>query len=197
MRDGKRDITPLSDPPSHLTSMVRSSDASASSTNSSSSSGGRRGKHGHDGKGSGFLGFAQQFLPPNIAGRSNPTSPLSPTNGSHEASPLLSTGNHREHLTHCEADPKTRGVVWGVLTTVFVVTLLVLVNFPDWVGECFYPWLGLPKDPMMAALVILDRAPVIVCCLPILVCLHHPNALFSFSRTVILVCCGGVLCVLR
>jgi len=83
-----------------------------------------------------------------------------------EASSLL-TGRRPQNdgqarATHCEADPTTRGIVWGALTVLFVTGLVLLVGFQHLLEDRFYPLFGLlPKDPMLAALAILDKAPVI------------------------------------
>ncbi|KAG7449584.1 uncharacterized protein BT62DRAFT_593859 [Guyanagaster necrorhizus] len=64
--------------------------------------------------------------------------------------------------TPCEANPRTRGAVWSALTTLMVAALVVLFFFQDSLPDGIAPWLGaLPKDPMLAALKILERAPVI------------------------------------
>ncbi len=65
--------------------------------------------------------------------------------------------------TPCEADPRTRGAVWSALTALMVAALVVLLFFQDSLPDRFAPWLGtLPKDPLLAALKILETAPVIV-----------------------------------
>ncbi|KAK0454706.1 membrane dipeptidase-domain-containing protein [Armillaria borealis] len=64
--------------------------------------------------------------------------------------------------TPCEADPRTRGAVWSALTALMVAALVVLLFFQDSLPDGFAPWLGtLPKDPLLAALKILETAPVI------------------------------------
>jgi membrane dipeptidase len=58
---------------------------------------------------------------------------------------------------------KMRAAVWAALTTLFTVALVVLLFFPQIVPDALAPVIGrLPKDPMRAALRILDNAPVIV-----------------------------------
>lgn len=83
-----------------------------------------------------------------------------------EHSPLLANDGNQEHTdvqTTLKSDPKVRAVVWGSLTVLFVVAIILLVGFEDLFGDAFAPWLGkLPKDPHLAALAILDKAPVIV-----------------------------------
>ncbi|TFK74545.1 hypothetical protein BDN72DRAFT_833025 [Pluteus cervinus] len=88
--------------------------------------------------------------------------------GLNESSPLLQSPNgngddgEQGKLDPDEANPRTRAVVWGILTLVFVSGLVVMLCFEDTVAELFQPWLGiLPRDPKAAALMILDRAPVI------------------------------------
>jgi membrane dipeptidase len=54
-----------------------------------------------------------------------------------------------------------RTSVWGVLTVLFVLGLVLVFCFEDRFAE--WPWSGvLPKDPMLAAKRIMDIAPVIV-----------------------------------
>ncbi|TFK25566.1 dipeptidase [Coprinopsis marcescibilis] len=117
-----------------------------------------------------ILGLVQNILPSHS---SNPEAPKvqsthsTISNGSrNESSPLLPTansnGNNQDHeQTACEANPRVRSIVWGTLMALFAIVLtliLVLEDFHDSVG----PWFGaIPKDPVLAALVILDHAPVI------------------------------------
>ena len=86
------------------------------------------------------------------------------TNHLSETAPLLPTDcPDADELTPCESNPKVRGIVWGALTSLLVVALVLLVGFQGIFGYSFAEWLGvLPKDPMLAALAILDKAPVIV-----------------------------------
>lgn len=81
-----------------------------------------------------------------------------------EHAPLLANGRQdADELTPCESNPKVRGMVWGALTLLSVVALVLLVGFKGLFGDSFAEWLGvLPKDPMLAAFAILDKAPVIV-----------------------------------
>lgn len=84
------------------------------------------------------------------------------TNHLSETSPLLDRQDTDE-LAPCKSNPKVRGIVWGALTLLFLVVLVLLVGFQGIFGDPFAEWLGvLPKDPMLAALAILDKAPVIV-----------------------------------
>ena len=87
-----------------------------------------------------------------------------PTNHLSETAPLLATdGQDVDELIPCEPNPKVRRIVRGALTLLFIAALVLLVGFQEIFGDPFAEWLGvLPKDPMLAALVILDRAPVIV-----------------------------------
>lgn len=58
---------------------------------------------------------------------------------------------------------RTRGIVWGILTFIFLLGLVFVLFFSDRFADTLYPWVGqLPKDPQLAALRILDNAPVIV-----------------------------------
>lgn len=81
-----------------------------------------------------------------------------------ETAPLLPTDRQdADEFTPCESNPKVRGVVWGALTSLLLVALVLLVGFQGIFGDSFAGWLGvLPKDSMLAALAILDKAPVIV-----------------------------------
>lgn len=86
------------------------------------------------------------------------------TNRLSETAPLLPNDlPDVDELTPCESNPKVRGVVWGSLTSLLLVALVLLVGFQGIFGDSFAEWLGvLPKDPVLAALAILDKAPVIV-----------------------------------
>ena len=93
------------------------------------------------------------------------------TNSS-ESSPLIQASNYgsSDAASDVVAEPANVGgvrlarkIVWGILTLVFVGTLPALLFFQDLLVDSFWPWLGLlPRDPALATLVILDRAPVIV-----------------------------------
>ncbi|KAF8813712.1 hypothetical protein BYT27DRAFT_7220083 [Phlegmacium glaucopus] len=85
-----------------------------------------------------------------------------PTNLS-ETAPLLSADRRDpDELTPCEANPKVRSIVWGVLSLLVLIALVLLLGFPGIFGDAIAERLGgLPKDPMRAALAILDKAPVI------------------------------------
>ncbi|KAJ7128954.1 membrane dipeptidase-domain-containing protein [Mycena crocata] len=57
---------------------------------------------------------------------------------------------------------RTRATVWAALTTLFAAALIVLLCAPQLLPDAWAPLLGsLPRDPMRAALRILDNAPVI------------------------------------
>ncbi|KAJ6495642.1 renal dipeptidase family, partial [Mycena vitilis] len=59
---------------------------------------------------------------------------------------------------------RTRATVWAVLTVWFAASLVVLLFFPDALPDAVAPLVGgcrLGKDPMRAALRLLDNAPVI------------------------------------
>lgn len=100
---------------------------------------------------------------------------MSSTNSS-DSSPLIQGSNRRssredsegifptEHTTYPnKPDVKTRGVVWGTLSFIFIAALVILLFFQDLLRDSFYPWIGLlPGDETLAALAILDNAPVIV-----------------------------------
>jgi membrane dipeptidase len=86
------------------------------------------------------------------------------TNHLSETAPLLATDlQDTDELTPSQSNPKVRGIVWGALTSLFLVAVVLLVGFQGIFGDSFAEWLGvLPKDPILAALAILDKAPVIV-----------------------------------
>ncbi|KAJ7124986.1 membrane dipeptidase-domain-containing protein [Mycena epipterygia] len=70
-----------------------------------------------------------------------------------------------------------------MLTTVFAVGLVFLVGVPQLLPDAFAPLLGrLPKDPMRAALLILDNSPVIVH-LPILLRFGFANNVSAVDLT--------------
>jgi len=85
-----------------------------------------------------------------------------------ETSPLLNNGHRQDAEVHRPRDaqtsnPKARIVVWGTLTLVFLIMLVILLAFQDILGDGIKSILGImPKDPMRAAFVILDKAPIIV-----------------------------------
>jgi membrane dipeptidase len=77
-----------------------------------------------------------------------------------EHAPLLSAGHDDSPRS---SNPKVRAIIGGLLTLLFVVALVLLVGFEKVFGDTLGPYLGtLPSDPYLAALAILDKAPVIV-----------------------------------
>jgi membrane dipeptidase len=83
-----------------------------------------------------------------------------------ERDPLLPTSNNDaangHGLSEDGKETKARRVVWGLLTLLFIAAGVLLVGFAETLGDAWAPWVGkLPKDPMAAALTILDKAPVI------------------------------------
>ncbi|KAF5325762.1 hypothetical protein D9611_000071 [Ephemerocybe angulata] len=116
-----------------------------------------------------LLGAVQSILPVS-------NTPDHNTMPSTETSPLLN-GNGAQGPSN-EANAKKRGIVWGALTALFAGALILILGFPDTFANVFGPWLGLiPSDPALAALAILDRAPVIDghIDLPILVRFEYRN----------------------
>ena len=83
-----------------------------------------------------------------------------------ERTPLLPTGVAGRDGSPKTAGPsnlKVRATIWGLLTLLFVAALVLLVKFEKVFGDALGPYLGtLPSDPYLAALAILDKAPVIV-----------------------------------
>ncbi|KAG5638792.1 hypothetical protein H0H81_010021 [Sphagnurus paluster] len=56
----------------------------------------------------------------------------------------------------------TRIIIWGTLTLVFAVGLILLLGFKHVLSDKFHSLFGgLSKDPMTAALTVLDKAPII------------------------------------
>ncbi|KAG5646836.1 hypothetical protein DXG03_002213 [Asterophora parasitica] len=73
------------------------------------------------------------------------------------------SGHGQSKATQFESNPRTRGIIWGTLTVVFVAGLFLLLGFQHLLEDKLYPLFGgLPKDPLLAALAIMDKAPVIV-----------------------------------
>ncbi|KAK7472978.1 hypothetical protein VKT23_001082 [Stygiomarasmius scandens] len=125
-----------------------------------------------------FLGFAQTLWIglSSIFQTMSSESPV--TNEATERTSLVSR-LHRPHQhhhsssssssslkAHTNAHPnlRTRSVVWGILTIITVAALVVLLFFNDSLPDMvkLSPLIGgKPKDPTLAALGILDRAPVI------------------------------------
>jgi hypothetical protein len=105
-----------------------------------------------------------------------------------EATPLLQDSLDEEQQQKLwPPNPKSRGIVWGSLTLTFLIALVLVLGFNNEFGDVVRPWLGfLPKDPLLAAQIILRNAPVIVrlCTYSVHLCLINES-----SRTVILV--GG------
>jgi membrane dipeptidase len=86
------------------------------------------------------------------------------TNHLSETAHLLATNSQdADELIPRESNPKVRRIVWGALTLLLLVAIVLLVGFQGIFSDSFAEWLGaLPKDPTLAALAILDKAPVIV-----------------------------------
>ncbi len=62
-----------------------------------------------------------------------------------------------------DENSKAHRTVWSALTATVLVALLVLLVFKDSLPEVLIPWVGgLPKDPSLAALHIMKKAPIIV-----------------------------------
>lgn len=94
---------------------------------------------------------------------------MSSTTANTEYDPLLPNPrrmNGREAAVEEQPYPEqkaitVRGTTWGVLTLLFVSALVFLLFFQD----SFRDWVWsdrMPKDPRLAALKILDEAPIIV-----------------------------------
>ncbi|KAF8230218.1 hypothetical protein L208DRAFT_1283261 [Tricholoma matsutake] len=96
---------------------------------------------------------------------------MTSTTSSGGSSPLVQESNHHSphdhsedifHIPHHEPDVKTRRIVWGLLSLVFLAALVVLLCFQHLLWDSFYPWLGLlPRNTTLATLAILENAPVI------------------------------------
>ncbi|KAH6914228.1 dipeptidase [Coprinopsis sp. MPI-PUGE-AT-0042] len=102
-----------------------------------------------------LIGAAQGLLKPNDDNRHQQDS----ATHSNETSPLLPSSNANGQ-THVERS-KAHVVVGTSLTALFLVVLTLMLVFED-LHDSIGPWFGaIPKDPSLAALVILQNAPVI------------------------------------
>jgi membrane dipeptidase len=105
-----------------------------------------------------LIGAAQSLLKPDDdnSRQQDPTS--------HETSPLLPSSNSGANANgqgHVERS-RAHAVVGGSLTALFIIVLTLMLVFED-LHDSIGPWFGaIPKDPSLAALVILQNAPVIV-----------------------------------
>lgn len=135
--------------------MSRSRSNSSSSSSSDSSDGHR--PFGQRAQAARNLGTATliQMAQSVIATLSPP-----PQEPEHENSPLLSLHSRSKSK---QSNPKVRAIVWAALTSVTLAALVILLGFQHALPNVVVTWLGgLPSDPLAAALVILDEAPVIV-----------------------------------
>lgn len=88
-----------------------------------------------------------------------------------EETALLSSPDHGEYgsteLTTKPAAPfntTIRSVVWGILTVLTIAILVIMLFFRDDLPDSLQSWVGgTVKDPMFAALSIMDKSPIIVC----------------------------------
>jgi hypothetical protein len=77
--------------------------------------------------------------------------------------PLLASGGRTRSGDQNSAATLIRTSVWGGLTVLFVLGLILVAVLHDSLAD--WSWSGrLPKDPMLAAWSIMDIAPVIVRC---------------------------------
>ncbi|KAF5345322.1 hypothetical protein D9758_008491 [Tetrapyrgos nigripes] len=93
-----------------------------------------------------------------------PSAETPPVSATERSSLLSRIHSHHSSPQTNPPNPKTRSVVWSALTTFTVAALIVLLFFRDSLPDMWKlsPLLGgNPKDPMLAALGILDKAPVI------------------------------------
>lgn len=124
---------------------------------------------------------------------------MTSTTSSGGSSPLVQESNHHSphdhsedifHIPHHEPDVKTRRIVWGLLSLVFLAALVVLLCFQHLLWDSFYPWLGLlPRNTTLATLAILENAPVIV---RTAVPRNYKWMITFFNRTAISVRCPRV-----
>ncbi|PPQ98387.1 hypothetical protein CVT24_004066 [Panaeolus cyanescens] len=113
-----------------------------------------------------LLSAAQKILPSTPMTTNN----YNPNPGGSERSPLLASGNGNGHHNDAESqtakdesNSKGRLIVGGLVALLFLLALILFVGFEDKLAPYIGPWIGtLPKDPLLAANIILDKAPVIV-----------------------------------
>lgn len=147
-----------------------------SRSNSSGSSASSDGSHKHSKRlqkaavnlaAASVINKAQKLLGDSQGGRGDSSSSSRHSSHSHERSSLLGRlhRHSRESLKSSKrkSNPKIRATVWGGLTLLTVAFLVLFAGFFQSLPDAFIAWLGgVPSDPVAAALVILDRAPVIV-----------------------------------
>ncbi|KAG6857767.1 hypothetical protein H0H87_004183 [Tephrocybe sp. NHM501043] len=78
-----------------------------------------------------------------------------------ETSTLLGSSHDEEHGPLKLTAHRSRNIIWRALTILFVGGLVTLVGFQHVLADKLSPLFGLPTDPLEAALIILDKAPVI------------------------------------
>ena len=87
-----------------------------------------------------------------------------------------------------EHDRGARATVWGAVLVLFIPTLFAMLFFQDWLAskDWFVEWSDrLPHDPMLAALRIMDIAPVIVRCWIFFDFQYNNSGWAFYTRTVI------------
>ncbi|KAF9047370.1 membrane dipeptidase-domain-containing protein [Panaeolus papilionaceus] len=86
-----------------------------------------------------------------------------------ETSPLIAGGSNGNYHNdsesqeaRAESNSKSRMIVGGLVALLFLAALILFVGFEDKLAPYVGPWIGtLPKDPLLAANLILEKAPVI------------------------------------
>lgn len=113
-----------------------------------------------------LLAAAQRILPSTPMTTNNYSSNARTS----ETSPLIAGGSNGNYHNdsesqeaRAESNSKSRMIVGGLVALLFLAALILFVGFEDKLAPYVGPWIGtLPKDPLLAANLILEKAPVIV-----------------------------------
>jgi hypothetical protein len=89
-----------------------------------------------------------------------------PGSGDQEYDRLLENGRRANDADNFKEETFVRGVIWAGLTVVFILGLGIMLFLVDRVGDPEWVswWTGrLPKNPTLAAQLVMKNSPVIVC----------------------------------